>query len=83
LAPLLKQCLDTYLCSQQFQDQVQQHVEAKLSSYTSILEMLHTIDWSNLQYPEKSIERESDNVLNEAENMSDDLREIVTLYQQS
>lgn len=82
LVPLLKESLNTYLQSEQFQMQWQRYIEARLSSYSSSLEMLHTINWSSLQYPEKSIEKELDNVLSEVMNMSNDLSKLINLYQQ-
>ncbi|MGX5700559.1 hypothetical protein ACWKWF_13360 [Acinetobacter kookii] len=81
LVPLFKESLNTYLQSEQFQMQWQKYIEAKLSSYSSCLETLNSINWASLQYPEKSVEKELDNVLSEVMSMSNDLSKLINLYQ--
>jgi len=83
LAPLLEKCLDSYLSSASFHGQIEQQIEAKLVKYSSTLEQLQAINWAELYIPEKSIERELDKVLNEATNLTSDLRELIHLYQKS
>ena len=83
LAPLLEKCLDSYLGSALFHVQIEQQIEAKLAKYSSSLEQLQAINWSELLYPEKSIGHELNTVLNDATNLTSDLRALIHLYQKS